>query len=117
MNKSQLIAEAAQRGNITQREVRISLDALIEVMVDAFERNTNIAIAGLGTFQVKKRCNMKKYLPEDGRGPVKGVTGGRIMWTISDRKYIQFNPAPYINLVCSPDAPRCTKLKEQEAGE
>lgn len=117
MNKSQLIAEAARRGNITQREVRASLDAVIEVMVDALEHDTNIAVTGLGTFRVRKRCNVKKYLPEDGRGPVKGVTGGRVMRTISDRRYIQFNPAPCISLECFPGAPRHTKIIEQEAGK
>lgn len=114
MNKSQLIAEAARRGNITQREVRESLDAIIEVMADAFEHDINIAVAGLGTFRVKKRCNVKKYLPEDGRGPVKGVTGGRVMKTISDRRYIQFNPAPCINLEYFPDTTSHTKVIEQE---
>lgn len=63
MNKEQVIAKAAQRGGMTQREVRDSLNAVIEVLVEAFENDVNVAIAGLGTFQVRKRCNVKKYLP------------------------------------------------------
>lgn len=96
MNKEQLITDAARRAGMTQREVRNGLNAVIEVLVDAFESDTNVAIAGLGTFQVKKKCNVKKYLPEDGRGPVKGVKGGRAMCIVRDRRVIKFNPAPYI---------------------
>lgn len=96
MNKEQLIANAARRAGITQREVRNGLNAIIEVLVEAFESDTNVAIAGLGTFQVKKKSNVKKYLPEDGRGPIKGVKGGRAMCIVPDRRIIKFNPAPYI---------------------
>lgn len=96
MNKEQLITDAARRAGMTQREVRNGLNAVIEVLVDAFESDTNVAIAGLGTFQVKKKCNVKKYLPEDGRGPIKGVKGGRAMCIVPDRRVIKFNPAPYI---------------------
>lgn len=96
MNKEQLIAEAAVRAGVTQREVRNELNAIIEVLVEAFESDTNVAIAGLGTFQVKKKSNVKKYLPEDGRGPIKGVKGGRAMCIVPDRRIIKFNPVPYI---------------------
>lgn len=96
MNKEQLIAKAAIRAGVTQREIRNGLNAVIEVLVDAFESDTNVAIAGLGTFQVKRKSNVKKYLPEDGGGPVKGVRGGRAMCIVPDRRVIKFTPAPYI---------------------
>lgn len=117
MNKEQLIVDAARRSGLTQREVRDGLNAVIEALVHAFESDINVAIAGLGTFQVRKRCNVRKYLPENGKGPVKGVTGGRTMVVINDRRYIQFNPAPYINRDCSIDSPRCIKIKEQPTDE
>lgn len=82
---------------MTQREIRNGLNAIIEALVDAFENDTDVAIAGLGTFQVRKRSNVKKYLPEDGKGPAKGVKGGRAMCIVPDRRVIKFNPAPYIN--------------------
>lgn len=97
MNKEQLIADAARRSGMTQREIRNGLNALIESLVEAFENDTDVAIAGLGTFQVRKRSNVRKYLPEDGKGPMKGVKGGRAMCIIPDRRVIKFNPAPYIN--------------------
>lgn len=111
MNKEQVIARAARKGGLTQKEVRSGLNAVIEVLVEAFENDTNVAIAGLGTFQVKKRSNVKKYLPENGMGPAKGVTGSRTMISISDRRYIQFNPAPYINREYIPDS---TSSNEKE---
>lgn len=67
MNKAQLIAKAARKGNITQWEVRQGLDAVIEVLVEAFENETNVAIAGLGTFLVKRRGTVRKNLPQMGR--------------------------------------------------
>lgn len=39
MNKAQLIAAAARKGGVTQREVSTSLDAIIEVMAEAFEKD------------------------------------------------------------------------------
>lgn len=115
MNKEQLIADAARRGGLTQREVRNGLNAVIESLVDAFEKDIDIAIAGLGTFQVRRRSNVKKYLPEDGGGPVKGVRGGRAMCIIPDRRVIKFNPAPYIQRRYTDDKQlRPVKLENQE---
>lgn len=115
MNKEQLIADAARRGGMTQREIRNGLNALIESLVDAFENDTDVAIAGLGTFQVRKRINVKKYLPEDGKGPMKGVKGGRTMCIVPDRRVIKFNPAPYINRECIEDhSSRLIELEDEE---
>ena len=111
MNKEQVIAKAAERAGMTQREIRNGLNAIIEVLVEAFESDTNVAIAGLGTFQVKRKSNVKKYLPEDGRGPIKGVKGGRAMCIVRDRRVIKFNPAPYIQREYTGDnSPRLIKL-------
>ena len=115
MNKEQVIAEAARKGGLTQKEVRSGLNAVIEVLVEAFENDTNVAIAGLGTFQVKKRSNVKKYLPKNGSGPVKGVTGGRAMIAVSERRCIRFNPAPYINREYSLDSTRPTPTDEDKS--
>lgn len=114
MNKEQLIAQAARKAGLTQREVRNALNAVIETMVTAFENDTNIAIAGLGTFQVKKRGKVKKLLPQNGKGPVKGVTGRRTMVDIAERRAIKFNPTRYINREYPPIPPECTK-KEKKA--
>lgn len=115
MNKEQLIADAARRGGMTQREIRNGLNALIESLVEAFENDTDVAIAGLGTFQVRKRINVKKYLPEDGKGPMKGVKGGRTMCIVPDRRVIKFNPAPYINRECIEDhSSRLIELEDEE---
>lgn len=116
MNKEQLIADAARRSGMTQREIRNGLNALIESLVEAFESDTDVAIAGLGTFQVRKRSNVKKYLPEDGKGPMKGVKGGRAMCIIPDRRVIKFNPAPYINREYIEDhSPRLIEQKAEES--
>lgn len=115
MNKEQLIADAARRSGMTQREIRNGLNALIESLVEAFENDTDVAIAGLGTFQVRKRSNVKKYLPEDGKGPMKGVKGGRAMCVIPDRRAIKFNPAPYINREYREN--KSLRLIEQKAEE
>lgn len=115
MTKEELIAKAAVRGGVTQREIRHGLNAVIEILVEAFENDTNVAIAGLGTFQVKKRSNVKKYIPEDGKGPVKGVKGGRAMHIVPDRKAIKFTPSPYIDLkYMDRKEQRPFKIKEQE---
>lgn len=113
MNKEQVIAKAALKGNMTQREIRNSLNAVIEVLVEAFENDVNVAIAGLGTFQVRKRCNVKKYLPENGKGPVKGVAGERAMVVISDRKYIRFNPSLQLREKCINKSSQSTEPEDR----
>lgn len=113
MNKEQVIAKAALKGNMTQREIRNSLNAVIEVLVEAFENDVNVAIAGLGTFQVRKRCNVKKYLPENGKGPVKGVAGERTMVVINDRKYIRFNPSSQFREKCIDQSSQSTGLEDR----
>lgn len=113
MNKEQLIAKAACRGGMTQREVRNGLNAIIDTLVEAFENDIDVAIAGLGTFQVKKRSNVKKYLPKDGKGPAKGVKGGRDICIVPDRRVIKFNPAPHIKREYS-DSSRLTEPKGEE---
>ena len=39
---------------------------------------------------------MKKYLPKDGKEPIKGVKGGRVMCIVPDQRVVKFNLAPYI---------------------
>lgn len=99
MNKEQLIARAAVKSGLTQREVRNGLNAVILALAEAFENDKNVSIAGLGTFIIRKRNNIKKYLPEDGSGPTKNVKGKHAMFQLGERKYIRFLP--------------CGSLKEQ----
>lgn len=42
------MAKAACKGGMTQKEVRSGLNALIESLVEAFENDTDVAIARLG---------------------------------------------------------------------
>lgn len=114
MTKEQVIAEAARRSELTQREIRKSLNVVIEVMVEAFENDTSIAIAGLGTFQVKKRGQVMKLLPENGKGPAKGEAGKRALFVIGEKRSIKFNPAPYINLDYSGQSSSPTKTEKEE---
>lgn len=113
MNKEQLIAEAARKAGMTQKEVRNGLNGIIETLVEAFENDTNVAIAGLGTFQVKQRTNVRKYLPENGKGPAKGVTGGRAIVVIGNRKYIQFNSSLQLKQKCKGTPSQDTKLNDK----
>lgn len=109
MNKAQLIAAAARKGGLTQREISTSLDAIIEVMAEAFENDMKVTIAGLGIFQVKRKHNIKKYLPVNGKGPTKGVTDERAMFVFSDRRYLQFTPSLQIRKKFMGKLTRCDK--------
>lgn len=109
MNKEQLIAKAALKGGMTQREVRNGLNAVIEVLAEAFENDMKVTIAGLGIFQVKRKHNIKKYLPVNGKGPTKGVTDERAMFVFSDRRYLQFTPSLQIRKKFMGKMTRCDK--------
>lgn len=103
MNKEQLISKVAQKRRTPYKVVRNCLNDIIEVLVEAFESDTNVAITGLGTFQVKKRAPTKRILPNNGKGPGKG--GDKVVLTVPEKRCIKFNPSPHINRYYSENPP------------
>jgi nucleoid DNA-binding protein len=50
MNKRELVAVAAQRTSLTQRQMREALDALLKTIVQALAEGDQVALADFGRF-------------------------------------------------------------------
>ena len=50
MNKRELIAAAARRSSLTQRQMREALDALLETVVQKLAEGDQVALADFGRF-------------------------------------------------------------------
>ena len=53
MDKRQLIAAAARRSSLTQRQVGEALDAIVETIAGTLAEGGSVALSGLGRFEVK----------------------------------------------------------------
>jgi integration host factor subunit beta len=51
MNRRQLVAAAARRTSLTQRQMREALDAVLETIAGALAAGDHVALSDLGRFQ------------------------------------------------------------------
>ena len=65
MNKTQLIAAAAQKAGVTQKDAGKVIDAAIEAVFEALKRES-VQIVGFGTFEVRKRAAREGINPATG---------------------------------------------------
>jgi DNA-binding protein HU-beta len=66
MNNKEFIAELAQRSGYTQADTQKLVNTVIDSMGDAFEGGENVALAGFGSFEVKKRMERVVVNPVTG---------------------------------------------------
>ena len=53
MNKSELIASMAEKGNVTKKEAEVLLKAFIESVEGALEKGEKVQLVGFGTFETR----------------------------------------------------------------
>lgn len=68
MNKTELIAALADQNEITKAASAAYFDALTGIIAKQLKKGETVAIAGFGTFSVKKRA------ARTGRNPATGAT-------------------------------------------
>lgn len=81
MTKSELVAEIAQRTNLTKADAERALNAFVDATKMTLKKEGKLTLAGLGSFVVTKREARK------GRNP---QTGAEI--TIPASKGVRFRP-------------------------
>jgi len=64
--RQHLIAEVARATGLTQAEVKIAVEELLESIAEELERGRTIEMRGFGTFSVKERK------PRPARNPITG---------------------------------------------
>lgn len=63
MNKSELVANIAQKVGSSKKSAEENLDAMIEIISEELKNGNNIKLVGFGNFETRKRAARK------GRNP------------------------------------------------
>jgi nucleoid DNA-binding protein len=67
MNKRQLVAAAARRSSLTQRQTREALNAILETVVDALAEGDHVLLSGFGRFELQRYAG-RRLRRFDGEG-------------------------------------------------
>ena len=68
MNKTELIAEIAERAEISKKDAEKALKAFTDVVADELVKGEKVQLVGFGTFEVSERA------AREGRNPKTGKT-------------------------------------------
>ena len=63
MNKKELIASVAKKKGLSQKEVELTLDGILESITQALWQEETVLLLGFGTFSVKKHAQRMGYNP------------------------------------------------------
>ncbi|GFN35211.1 HU family DNA-binding protein [Tepidimicrobium xylanilyticum] len=55
MNKAELIASMAEKGNLTKKDAETALNAFMAVVEEALAKGDKVQLVGFGTFEVRDR--------------------------------------------------------------
>lgn len=66
MNKSELIDAIAASADIPKAQAGRALDAVIETVTNALQKNDQVVLVGFGTFAVKERAARTGRNPQTG---------------------------------------------------
>lgn len=55
MNKTELIAEVAEKAELSKKDAEAAVSAVIDVITEALRRGEKVQLVGFGSFEVKSR--------------------------------------------------------------
>ena len=56
MNKTELIAAAAEKAGLSKKDTETAINAAIDVITEALKEGDKVQLVGFGSFEVKKRA-------------------------------------------------------------
>ncbi len=56
MNKSELIAEVAEKAELTKKDAEAAVKAVVDSITEALIRGDKVQLVGFGTFEVRERA-------------------------------------------------------------
>lgn len=68
MNKTELIAAAAEKAGVSKKEAEAVVTAALDTIAAALKENEKVQLVGFGSFEVKARAE------REGRNPATGET-------------------------------------------
>ncbi|MBO2521100.1 MAG: HU family DNA-binding protein [Clostridia bacterium] len=66
MNKSELIAQVAEKTGLTKRAAGESVEAVLSAIEEALVKGEKVTLVGFGTFEVRHRAARKGVNPATG---------------------------------------------------
>ena len=66
MNKTELIAEIAERAEISKKDAEKALKAFTDVVADELVKGEKVQLVGFGTFEVSERADREGRNPKSG---------------------------------------------------
>lgn len=66
MNKSELIAQVAEKTGLTKRAAGDSVEAVLSAIQEALQKGEKVTLVGFGTFEVRNRAARKGVNPATG---------------------------------------------------
>jgi len=66
MNKSELIAQVAEKTGLTKRAAGESVEAVLSTIEEALAKGEKVTLVGFGTFEVRSRAARKGVNPATG---------------------------------------------------
>ena len=66
MNKTELVAEVAEKAGLSKKDAEKAVAAVIDSVVDTLKAGDKVALVGFGTFEVKKRAAREGINPLTG---------------------------------------------------
>ena len=67
MNKTELIAEIAERAEISKKDAEKALKAFTDVVAEELKKDGKVQLVGFGTFEVSKRAAREGRNPQTGK--------------------------------------------------
>lgn len=68
MNKSELVADMAEKASLSKKDAELALNALTDSVADALKGGDKVVLVGFGTFETRERA------AREGRNPQTGAT-------------------------------------------
>ena len=67
MNKTELIAAAAEQAEISKKDSEKALKAFIDVVTEQLKKGDKVQLVGFGTFEVSERAAREGRNPQTGK--------------------------------------------------
>jgi DNA-binding protein HU-beta len=64
INKEALVEMVANKTGQTKKEIEVTVDTIVDVIMDALHRDRKVTIAGFGTFKVTHRASREGINPQ-----------------------------------------------------
>ena len=67
MNKAELIAQVAEKSDLTKKDAEREVTAMLAAVEEALSRGDKVQLVGFGTFEIRERAARKGRNPQTGQ--------------------------------------------------